>query len=220
MKSATISLVSSIFAACAFFLSWNAAFTCSFVQFSAIDNDTPLNIGFGLWGHSWYALSATLNNSFIFQFCLSYTGTPLDGPMKAARVFAIIALVLGGVFFFSSLIAGCRPSDKRMLTRSEGVGYLLACLCQGFALLLLNSNMCTNNSLIAALQADIAQSENVQIDFNDTCTLSTGARTCISAIVFWFLAALASCQATSAGQKEEQARKGNLNEPLVPNDIL
>ena len=140
--------------------------------------------------------------------------------MKAARVFAIIALVLGGVFFFSSLIAGCRPQDKRMLTRSEGVGYLLACLCQGFALLLLNSNMCTNNSLIKALQADFAQSENVQVDFNDTCTLSTGARTCISAIVFWFLAALASCHATSAGRKEEQARKGNLNEPLVPNDIL
>eukprot|EP00985_Skeletonema_marinoi_P019747 scaffold11434_cov115-Skeletonema_marinoi.AAC.2 len=59
--------------------------------------------------------------------------------------------------------------------------------------------------------------------FNDTCTLSTGARCCIAAIVFWFLAALASCQATSVEERKGVNNDGggeNLREPLVPDNLL
>lgn len=220
----TLSLLSSIFAAVAFFLSWSSTFNCNYVRFSTIQ-DTGLSLGFGLWSHSWYAISLPLNNSYVFQACIGYGSTVIDGPMKAARVFAIMALVLGGAFFFSSLIGGCtNRTNKRTYTRSEGVAYLFVCLFQGLSLLLLNSlAVCTNNQLISQLQSDIDSREHVQIDFSDKCSVSTGARCCIAAIVFWFLAALTSCQAASVARKEDNEEGGgkeNLREPLVPSDLL
>jgi hypothetical protein len=221
-SSLSLSLFSSIFAAVAFFLSWSSAFNCSYVNFSSIQ-DTDLNIGFGLWSHNWYAISLPLDNSFIFQTCITYGSTPIDAPMKAARVFAIIALVLGGVFFFASLFSvscfGGRSDEKLTLTRSEGVAYLLVCLCQGLSLLLLNSTICTNNSLIADLQSTLNDREKIHIDFIENCSISKGARCCIAAIVFWFMAALTSCLAVSAERKKE-VNKEYLREPLVPSDIL
>ncbi|KAL7427740.1 hypothetical protein ACHAXM_000981 [Skeletonema potamos] len=230
-SSNSLSLLSAVFAAIAFFLSWSSAFNCNYVSFTTAQ-DTNLSLGFGLWSHSWYAISVPLNGSYIFQACIGYgSSVAIDGPMKAARVFAILALTLGGVIFFSSLISGCvhNPNTNNndiKRTRSEGVAYLFACLFQGLSLLLLNSpTICTNNQLIHQLQSDMegrTSSSNIPIEFSTTCSISTGARCCIAAIVFWFMAALVSCQATSVARKEEEinGRKENLREPLVPNDIL
>jgi len=227
-NSSSLSLLSSTFGAIAFFLSWSSAFNCNYVSFSSVQ-DTNLSLGFGLWSHSWYVVSVPLNGSYIFQACIGYgSSVAIDGPMKAARVFAIMAVVLGGVFFFSSLISGCmhhpnnNNTDKRR-TRSEGVAYLFACLFQGLSLLLLNSpTVCTDNQLIHQLEADMEGRTNIPIEFSSKCSISTGARCCIAAIVFWFMAALISCQASSAARKEEEmnGRREILREPLVTNDIL
>ena len=218
-SSLTLSFLSSIFAAVAFFLSWSSAFSCNYVQFTTVQ-DSALSLGFGMWSHNWYAITKSLGGSVLFQACIGYGSIAIDSAMKSARVFSILALVLGGTFFFSNLISGCVTPNKRTNTRSEGVAYLLACLFQGLSLLLLNSpTVCTNNQLITQLQSEVEAAKNVEIDFNETCAISTGARCCIAAIVFWFLAALTSCQATSAGRKEEEGEK-NLRDPLIDGGIL
>ncbi len=216
-SSISLSLLSSIFAAIAFFLTWSSIFNCNFVQFTT-DQDTGLSLGFGLWSHSFYTISSSLHGSIIFQACIGYGSTAIDTSMKAARIFSLLALGFGGTFFFANIISGCVTPNKRLssYTRSEGVAYLLTSLFQGLSLLLLNSpTVCTNNPLINKLQSEIDAREHVQIEFNDTCTISTGARCCIAAIVFWFLAALASCQATSAARKEENDGGDNLRDPLI-----
>jgi len=222
-SSVSLSLLSSIFATVAFFLSWSSVYNCNYVQFTTIQ-DTSLSLGFGLFSHSWYAVSIPLGGSVVFQACIGYGSTAIDGSMKAARILSILALVIGGIFFFRNIIGGCVNPNKRAYTRSEGVAYLSACLFQGLSLLLLNSpTVCTNNQLIHQLQSELDSRENIQIEFNDTCTLSTGARCCIAAIVFWFLAALASCQATSAEERKGENNGGggeNLREPLVPDNLL
>ena len=221
-SSITLSFLSSIFAAVAFFLSWSSAFSCNYVQFTTIQ-DSALSLGFGMWSHNWYAISKSLGGSVIFQFCIGYGSIAIDSAMKSARVFSILALVLGGTFFFYNLISGCvYPSNKRTNnTRCEGIAYLLTCLFQGLSLLLLNSpTVCTNNPLITQLQSEVEEAKNIEIDFNETCTISTGARCCIAAIVFWFLAAVTSCQATSVGRKEEERSEKNLTDPLIDGDIL
>lgn len=217
-SSLSLSLLSSIFATVAFFLSWSSTFNCNFVQFTTDDQDTGLSLGFGLWSHSWYAISSSLNGSIVFQACIGYGSTAIDKSMMAARIFSLLALALGGTFFFANIISGCVTPNKRATsyTRSEGVAYLLTSLFQGLSLLLLNSTtVCTNNRLINQLQSEIDAREHVRIEFDDTCTISTGARCCIAAIVFWFLAGLASCQATSAARKEENNGGNNLRDPLI-----
>lgn len=217
-SSLSLSLLSSIFATVAFFLTWSSIFNCNFVQFT-IDQNTGLSLGFGLWSHSFYTISSSLNGSIIFEACIRYGSTTIDTSMKAARIFSLLALGLGGTFFFVNIISACVTPNKRLsgYTRSEGVAYLLTSLFQGLSLLLLNNSatVCTNNPLINKLQSEIDAREHVQIEFDDTCAISTGARCCIAAIVFWFLAGLASCQATSAARKEENDGRDNLRDPLI-----
>lgn len=216
-SSLSLSLLSNIFATVAFFLTWSSTFNCNFVQFTTVQ-DTDLSLGFGLWSHSWYAISSSLNGSLVFQACIGYGSTTIDKSMMAARIFSLLALALGGTFFFVNIISGCVTPNNRLssYTRSEGVAYLLTSLSHGLSLLLLNSpTVCTNNPLIEQLQSEIDAREHVQIEFDDTCTISTGARCCIAAIVFWFLTGLASCQATSAARKEENNGGENLRDPLI-----
>ena len=142
--------------------------------------------------------------------------------MRLARIFSFLALIIGGTFFLKDVIGGCLNPNKRRNTRLEGLAYLIACVLQGLSLLLLDSTtVCTDNQLVTLIQSEIDKNENVQIDFDDKCSVSTGARFCIGAIVFWFVAALASCQATSAAKKEEETKvESNMREPLVPGDVL
>ena len=222
-RSFSLSFLSSIFATVAFFLSLSSAYNCNYVQFTTVE-DTGISIGFGLWAHNWYAVSPNLNGSMmIFQACIGYGSVAIDGSMMAARIFATLTFIYGGMFFFGNVIRGCVNPNKRTstnLTRSEGMVFFLTGLFQSLSLLILNSpTVCKNNQLIAQLQSGINERENLQIEFNDTCAISTGARCCIAAIVFWFLAGLASCQAKSAAKKEEEDGD-NLRDPLINESLL
>ncbi|KAL7525435.1 hypothetical protein ACHAWF_001359 [Thalassiosira exigua] len=86
--------------------------------------------------------------------------------------------------------------------------YLLTSLCQGLTLLLLQSNVCKNNTLVQLGRSGIA--------FEDTCSIATGANLCISALVFWAAAGACSLLAYKA-EKEETAEEveAGLGEPLA-----
>ena len=129
-----------------------------------------------------------------------------------------VAIIFGGIFLFANLISACM-SPLRKTARLEAPAFLLAGIFQGLSLLLLNSSLCNNNTLVAALQRDAANLGNVGVEFPDTCSISTGAKCAISAIVFWFVAAITSYVCVKAEKKEEESNAA-VTEPLIPGENL
>ena len=78
--------------------------------------------------------------------------------------------------------------------------YLLTSITQGLTLLLLSSNACNSNVLTGLGGPSLSN-----VSFEDTCSISTGAKLVISATVFWFSAAVASFFAHRA-EKAEMSR--------------
>lgn len=159
-----------------------------------------------------------MGGSVIFETCERYPAdVAIDGSWKAARAFSTLTLLIGGVFLFRNLITGC-VEPLRRASKSEPSAFLLACIFQGLSLLLLNSALCKDNTLITRLQSDAESIGNTNMAFPDTCTISTGANCTIAAVVFWFLAALTSSLATVAERREEQDMPAV--EPLLPGENL
>lgn len=154
----------------------------------------------------------------IFETCHKYpSDVEIDSNWKAARAFSTLALIFGGVYLFRNLIAGC-ISPLRRASRSEAPAFLLACFSQGLSLLLLNSSLCKDNDLMRQLQSDATSLGNVGMNFPQTCSINTGAKCAISAIVFWALAACSSSMAQVAERKEMD--NNATTEPLIPDENL
>ena len=96
--------------------------------------------------------------------------------------------------------------------------FVLAALFQGLSLLLLNSTLCNDNTLIAQLQQDAANLGNNGLEFSDTCSISTGANCTIAAMVFWVVAAVTSRQGVVTEKLEEE--RSTATEPLIPGENL
>ena len=96
---------------------------------------------------------------------------------------------------------------------------MIAALFQGLSLLLLNSALCNDNTLIAKLQEDAANLGNSGLEFSDSCSISTGANCTIAAMVFWVVAAITSRQGVVT-EKLEEERSNAATEPLIPGENL
>mmetsp|Transcript_29438 Transcript_29438/g.62493 ORF Transcript_29438/g.62493 Transcript_29438/m.62493 type:complete len:222 (+) Transcript_29438:112-777(+) len=217
--SALYSILVSIFAATAFLLAWAAEFGCAFISFTSTSGfNQPITVKFGIWTYQFWTIATSVGGSVIFETCHSYPSTVhIDSNWKAARAFSTLAVVFGGIFLFANLITAC-TSPLRRTSRAEAPAFIVACFFQGLALLLLNSAACNDNSLVRHLQKDVANLGNTEMEFPDTCSISTGAKCTISAIVFWFLAAMASTMSLRAEKKEEE--NNVITEPLIPGENL
>ena len=133
------------------------------------------------------------------------------------RIVDAVALIFGGGYLFSNLIMGCLAPIRRT-SRSEAPAFLMAGIFQGLSLLLLNSAICTDNTLLKQLQSDVANIGNTGMDFPDSCSINTGANCAIAAIVFWLLAAMTSHMGVVAENKAEV--DGVDTEPLIPGENL
>ena len=134
--------------------------------------------------------------------------TAIDSSWKAARAFSVLTVIFAIIILVVQCIVACsiEPGPKSAAGRVTPL-YVVTGVCQGLVLLFLASNACKNNPL-AAWES---------ITFPDTCSLSTGARCCISATVFWFAAALSSFQEQKAWEKERnEFEPVSLTEPLAP----
>ena len=94
---------------------------------------------------------------------------------------------------------------------------LLPPTIQGLTLLMLGSSACSSGVL---LQLPI-NFEGLNVTCAETCSMSTGAKLNISAMSFWFAAAVASFLAHKQEKEELAASDGGgagLDEPLVTDD--
>ena len=78
-------------------------------------------------------------------------------------------------------------------------------------LLLLSSKVCKSNPLV----------EFGNVEWQETCSMDTGAKCTISAMVFWFVAAVTSSALQDAKRVEMEEREiendsTTLTEPFVP----
>ncbi|KAL3790143.1 hypothetical protein HJC23_009580 [Cyclotella cryptica] len=159
-------------------------FRCNFVQFVSTVNgpDGPISIHFGYWSHQSWVINNSTKGLAIEKTCELYPvdATAPDTAFKVGRTFNLLALFLGALFIFLDILSRCvYHAPKNSCRRVGGVGYLLCCLCSGLSLLILQSDICTDNILLK-------QTTGFQ---GTTCSLSTGGKSIIAATVIWFAAA-------------------------------
>ena len=94
-----------------------------------------------------------------------------------------------------------------------GVGNSLS-LFEGLSLLFLSSNACKNNVLVREMSNSPIRDD---VAFEETCSLSAGAKCVISSCVFFFLAAVTSADTYRAKKKDERVAHMNPAsiEPLI-----
>jgi len=183
---------------------------CNFIKFTDVSGSSePLSRSFGIYLYQFWATVITTDGSYIVKTCQEYPDTiELDGAWKAARAFTIITFVLVIILLIGKCCLMCNNPLAEVQTKLDTPMYLLIALSQGLMLLLLSSNVCKSNPLV----------EFGNIEWQETCSLDTGAKCTTSALVFWALAAVTSYQ-EQRSLKEERANVGqpdvSLTEPLA-----
>lgn len=187
-----MSFLPGVLAAAAFIVTLFGGVYCKFVSFSpdveGVDDSLTLN--FGIWYYQgWAIVESPTQGTLLMQTCFRYPeGTVFDAKWKCAKAFSTMALIIGGVLAFWSLLAGCFYPSKAMY-RAAAMIYMLCSLFTGLSLLLLDSNACLNNSLMSGLQNLSALAD---VAFPASCSMGVGAKCTIAATVMWFVAALAA----------------------------
>ena len=210
-KSQGFSIISLLFVAVAFCLMWAGSIRCNFLRFDGTDiNGAAFPMELGLWYYSFYTWvmvpggSGLTTSVYQFGTCNAYEEyTQIDPTWKAAQAFSIITFILG-IF---TLVAVCVTSCVTNCHQQENgfaatYGWqaplcLFTALCQGLVLLFLASNACNSKVLVGLGGRDAWNAT-----FPDTCSLSTGANLVISAVVFWFSAAVTSGMAHKFEQQD------------------
>ncbi|KAL7521115.1 hypothetical protein ACHAWX_005809 [Stephanocyclus meneghinianus] len=195
-------------------------FRCNFVQFVSKVNgpDGPISIHFGYWSHQSWTVSNSTNGLATEKTCEWYPvdATAPDKTFKVGRTFNLFALVLGASFILLDILSGCvSTAPNRGILQAGAIGYLLCCLCSGLSLLILQSDVCTDNVLLNPIPGFQGT----------TCSLSTGGKSIIAATVMWFVAgcgivAIHRWHETKRGSKDEYQ---GLDELLVneePEDVF
>ncbi|KAL7536503.1 hypothetical protein ACHAWF_005484 [Thalassiosira exigua] len=200
--------VEGVFALTAFVLTWSGSLRCDFVKFTSTSGSSePITLNFGIWYYRFWSLVATIDGTYLVESCQAYPDSAVVDPAwKAARAFSVITFFFAVILLVVAIMSMCQGSILSN-TRMAPL-YLLTSLCQGLMLLLLQSNVCKNNALVQLGQSGVA--------FEDTCSIATGAKLGISALVFWAAAGACSGVAYQAEQEEaaEEVEAG-LREPLA-----
>lgn len=114
------------------------------------------------------------------------------------------------------MFQGCMSLKADKSFRLGAIGYLVCCFCSGMSLILLDSNLCKNNVLIEELNQSII-GVGTGVQFEETCSISTGGKSSIAATVLWFVAAVGAVVLHPVRRKDERNVGGDdegLDEPL------
>ena len=178
------------------------------------DNNNPLTddattnliqLSLGLFRHQQFGVD---NGMFhVDNTCTSYTATAItvDTNWMAARTFGILALIIGGIhLLLLLLVSACIHSSgrsssyekmKRIMKIMSPWVYLLCCFFQGLTLLILNSQLCNNNSNNNKTIRQIVERLLVRATIQwskDGCTMESGSKMATSSVVFWLVAGILS----------------------------
>jgi hypothetical protein len=168
-----------------------------FLKFSstAFGTSTPITVEFGIWYYESLAAISTTDGNYIVEYCQAYPDTvEIDASWKAARAFSVLVFIFACIIVGTLLYASCFPARAgHSLGRCMPPLYLLMAIFQGLTLLFLDSAACKANPLLDGLGSII---------FQETCTISTGAKIFISATVFWAAAAVSSFKEQKAFEEE------------------
>jgi hypothetical protein len=115
--------------------------------------------------------------------CVSFpSGIDKDSYWNTTQAFAIVAAVIGGLACIGSCVLPCFDDQKPKLWKVIGLVFILCSLFQGLTLLFLSSDICKDNQVLALLP------QAVRSLYPEECSLSSGTKMNISAVVFWFVA--------------------------------
>lgn len=125
------------------------------------------NIILKSWYYQYWAQVITTDGVYIVKTCQSYPdAVEFDASWKAAIAFSIIAWVTILCVAVGKCIMLCNTSPETTFTKLDAPCYILLTLSQGLVLLLLNCKLCNNNPIV----------EFGEIEWQDTCSMSTGAK--------------------------------------------
>mmetsp|Transcript_315 Transcript_315/g.642 ORF Transcript_315/g.642 Transcript_315/m.642 type:complete len:226 (-) Transcript_315:193-870(-) len=223
-KPDILTLLPAVFATTAFFCSLYGGMWCKFLQFqsSSPSNSNDITLHFGIWYYQgWSIVDTSSQGLVVLESCHDYPEyMTVDTNWKAARAFSIISLVLGGIVLIFGLCTGCiRPNNNSGsgdIGKFAALSYLICCFSQGMSLLLLDSNACNNNVMVGEVEKAYPN-----LDFGESCDMSSGAKSVISASVFWFAACLAALRSPSLGEEErrvdgdDEMDPSRITEPLL-----
>lgn len=144
--------------------------SCHYINFT--DAGTGTDLHFGYWYYqSWSVSNSTTSNStntdsveeIQGESCKLYpSNVNVDSSWQAARVFNLIVIILGGSVLLLDMFQGCMSTKRNVSFRLGSIGYFICSICAAFSLLLLDSNVCKNNTLIEELNG------SAQVSFQET----------------------------------------------------
>ncbi len=186
-----------------------------------ISPTNSMKLYLGLWRHQSFGIkSGAFHVPSTCEEYSSQTQITVDGNWMAARVFGILALVIGGVhiLIISWLSFSKKPLSRTSLhMKATPWVHLLCCLLQALTLVMLKTEFC-NQSLKQGVETllDIAI-----VEWSDKCELESGSKMAIVSMVFWFvsfiLALFANCFASKSLSTSASANNGREKEQN-PND--
>jgi hypothetical protein len=172
----------------ALLLSLIANFSCLLVKFDPAAFDNLATFHFGLFSYSKLtSVAVSFTNSQVTAEgeCSPYDDSvDFDGTWRAARAFAIIATIIGGVVVIGMWLVLClsRHSTENFWNLAILLCLLVLPFCQGLTFLILRSELCKDNPVLELLGGLGL--------YSDQCELDTGGMLNIVATIVWFLAGL------------------------------
>lgn len=200
-------MIAPCLAALAFLCSALSSFWCDTISFD-VSNDynrsssggvTPQHFQLGPWSQretEIVQVNAGGGESYLFvrDVCRSLpSGVDVDGKWKAVRAFSVIALLWGGALTVIIFFANCSYFLSDVGWKGVAVQLAVAVtLCQGLTFLLLDSNACSTNPLLAATPpagfSNAAYTALIESVYEPECSWGAGMTTNVVATVCWFLA--------------------------------
>ena len=180
--------------------------SCNFLSISSTDPTNPFSLDFGLWYHQ--AVNVTSDGTVASSTCTLYpSDQEVDSTWAAARVFNLLAIIIGATTLSLVGCPGCISKNPEKRLRGGSLGYLIASFCSGMSLILLNTNICSSgrNSTLGLLN---------DMSFS-SCVISMGGDSAIASCVLWVVAAGGMALLFPSSRFWPARNKNGLDEPLV-----
>jgi len=161
-----------------------ANYWCKAVRFeSSVDGIPDYNFGlFSAPRTTTVSVDVDAATVYIGQQCFTYSDDiELDASWKSARAFAIISIILGTFITIILWFVPCMPDmfGGSVWKGFTGATLVLMPLVQGLTMLLLTSDVCTDNPVLNVLK--------LSAFYNDDCSMSEGTYMSIVSTVSWFI---------------------------------
>lgn len=172
----------SLFSSIALILSIFGNSRCNLLSLNGSDNDLVSLLPFAPKSFGLWCFESVNGDLYDLR---DYS---FDSKFDAARALGVTTLCLGWMTVIFYLVAGCRRFPPHVFKFVGAIG-ILNTLFQGLVFLVFKSNVCIGG-----------------------CSLDTGGKCAVSAVVMWFLTGITSCGVgKEAGEKEGNNRENNNN---------